>query len=92
MIGDLITAMYANPEDAPNGIELGEIETTGERLIIGPNGAATEFAMTAGHVGIVLQPGDHKIARQLAAALMAWAVFAEAEITEMRDRIAGRAK
>jgi hypothetical protein len=90
MIGDIITKMYEDPDNAPNGIELGEIETTGERLVIGPNGTETEFAMTAGHVGIVLQPGDHKIARQLAAALIAWAGFAEAEIAQMRERIAGR--
>lgn len=90
MIGDLITKMYEDPKNAPTGLELGVLESNAERLSVGPMGTETEFALTAGHVGLVLVPGDHKIARMLADALISWSVFAEAEIAEIKERLAGR--
>ena len=92
MIADLITKMYEDPKNAPTGLELGVLESSGDRLAVGPMGTETEFALTAGHVGLVLVPGDHKIARFLAAALLTWATFAEREVAEIKERIAGRGK
>ena len=90
MIAELITKMYEDPQNAPTGLELGVLESNGERLAVGPMGTETEFALTAGHVGLALVPGDHKIARMLAEALISWAAFAEQELAELKERIAGR--
>jgi hypothetical protein len=92
MIADFVTAMYEHPADAPEAIDLGVLEVSGESLTVGPRGAETEFNITAGHVGISLSPGDYKLARLLAYALEAWALFGESEVASIKARIAERGK